>query len=115
MYSTAPTDWAISILGSTRLRRTALYILAAMGARVKPRQSLANPRSTFFGKGRMHLFIHTDIYIYIYSERERERDQKQKELERERDKERNRKKEREREYGNKMCLRVEIVVDAATS
>ena len=50
-----------SVLSSMLLRSRALYILAAMDVKVIPRQFLANPRSSFLGKGRMHPFDHLFI------------------------------------------------------
>ena len=55
-----------SILGSVRSCSRALYILAAMDVRVIPRQFLANPRSPFLEKGRMHPFIHLSIGFWLY-------------------------------------------------
>ena len=51
----------LSILGSMLFCNRALYILAAMDVSVIPRLFLANPRSPFLGKGRMHPFIHLSI------------------------------------------------------
>ena len=47
----------LSILGSIRFRSRALYILAAMDVSVIPPQILANPRSPFLAKGRMHSVV----------------------------------------------------------
>ena len=55
------------ILGSLRLRTWALYILVAMGVSAIPRWFLANPRSPFLGKGRMHPFIHLSIGFLLYA------------------------------------------------
>ena len=54
----------LSILGSMRFRSRALEILAAMDVSVIPRYFLANPRSPFLGKGRMHPFIHLSYFDY---------------------------------------------------
>ena len=56
-----------SILGSMRLHRRALHILAAMDVRVIPRQFLTTPRSSFLGKGRMYLFVHLSIVFWLYT------------------------------------------------
>ena len=57
----------LSILGSMRLRSKALYILAAMDVSVITRKFLANQRSPFLGKGRIHTFIHMSIGFWLYT------------------------------------------------
>ena len=54
-----------SILGSMRLRRRALYILAAIDVRVISRKYLANSRSNFLGEGRVHPFVHLFIGFWL--------------------------------------------------
>ena len=56
-----------SIWGSMRLRSRALYILVTLDVRVIPRYFLANPRSPFLGKGKMHPFIHMSIVFWLYT------------------------------------------------
>ena len=50
-----------------RLRSRALYILSAVDVSVIPREFLANPRSPFLGKGRMHPFVHLYIVFWLYT------------------------------------------------
>ena len=57
----------LSISGSMWFCIRALYILAAMDISVIPRKFLANPRSPFLGKGRMHPFIHLSIGFRLYT------------------------------------------------
>ena len=57
----------LSILDSMRLRCRALYFLAAMDVSIIPRWFLANPRSPFLGKGRIHPFIHLSIEFWLYT------------------------------------------------
>ena len=52
------------ILGSMRLRSSALYILASIYIRVIPPQFLANSSSPLLGKGRMRPFVHLSIVFW---------------------------------------------------
>ena len=57
----------LTILGSMRLRSRALYILATMDVSVIPLEFLANSRSLFLGKERMHFFVHLSIVFWLYT------------------------------------------------